>query len=111
MNSEEVISLYEAVAVITKQMLTAARQGEWEQLTALESNCAGHIHTLQMGEAPVKLSSELRSRKLAVIKQILADDRAIRDITEPWMAQLSNLINSGNTERKLSMTYGNHQAY
>ena len=111
MNSEEVISLYESVAQITQQMLAAARQGDWEQLATLESHCAGHIHTLQMREAPVKISGELRTRKVAVIKQILADDRAIRDITEPWIAQLSNLINSGNTERKLSMTYGSHSAY
>ena len=111
MNSEEVINLYESVAHITKQMLVAAREERWDQLTALESNCAGYIDTLQMGEAPIKLTGDLRNRKIALIKQILADDRDIRDITEPWMAQLSKLICSGNVERKLSMTYGNHQAY
>ncbi|MDR3393008.1 MAG: flagellar protein FliT [Sulfuriferula sp.] len=109
MNSEEVIGLYESVAQITRQMLAAARQGDWDHLATLESHCAGHVHTLQANEAPVKLSSELRNRKVAVIKQILADDREIRDITEPWMAQLSNLIKSTSTEHKLSMTYGNHQ--
>jgi len=109
MNSEEVINLYESVAEVTKQMLVAARQGDWDHLATLESHCASHVHTLQAGEAPVKLTGELRIRKVAVIKQILADDREIRHITEPWMAQLSNLINSSNTERKLSMTYGNHQ--
>lgn len=109
MNSEEVISLYESVAQITKQMLAAARQGNWDQLATLESDCAGHVHLLQAGEAPIKLTSELRHRKVVVIKQILADDREIREITEPWMARLSNLISSNNTERKLSVAYGNHQ--
>ncbi|ARU31514.1 flagellar protein FliT [Sulfuriferula sp. AH1] len=109
MNSEEVISLYESVAQITKQMLAAARQGDWDHLATLESHCADHVHTLQADEAPVKLSDELRSRKMAVIKQILADDREIRHITEPWMTHLSKLINSNQTERKLSIAYGNHQ--
>ncbi len=109
MNSEEVIKLYESVAQITKQMLSAARLGDWDNLAVLESHCAGHVHTLRAGEAPVKLTNELRIRKVAVIKQILADDREIRHITEPWMAQLSNLMSSNNTERKLSMAYGNHQ--
>lgn len=109
MNSEEVISLYESVARITKQMLAAARKGDWDQLAALESDCADHVHTLEASEAPVVLTAEMRNRKVAVIKQILSDDREIRHITEPWMAQLSSLINSSSTERKLSMTYGNHR--
>lgn len=109
MNSEEVINLYESVAQITKQMVVAAREGNWDHLTTLESHCAEHIHTLQAGETPVKLTDELRNRKVTIIKQILADDREIRHITEPWIAHLSNLIHSGNTERKLSIAYGNHQ--
>lgn len=109
MDSEEVISLYESVAQITNRMLAAAREGNWDQLATLESDCAGHVHLLETGEAPIKLTSELRHRKVVVIKQILADDREIREITEPWMAHLSNLINSSNTERKLSMTYGTQQ--
>ena len=40
------------------------------------------------------------------LKKILADDKEIRDITEPWMAQLSDLMKNSSTNRKLSNTYG-----
>lgn len=52
------------------------------------------------------LESAGRQRKVALIKQILEDDRKIRDLTMPWMAQLSKLINSTGTERRLANAYG-----
>lgn len=110
MNSQEVISLYETVAVITDQMLAAARKRDWEEMATLESRVAGHIDVLKNGEAPVALSGATRLRKVQIIQKILADDRQIRDITEPWMAELALLINSAGTERKLSNAYGGAHA-
>ena len=110
MDSQEIISLYETVAEITDQMLEAARARDWERLVSLESRCASHVQTLREGEKPVALTGVVRERKVIIIKKILSDDREIRNITEPWMAQLSNLINSTNTERKLVQAYGGDQA-
>ncbi|MES2935513.1 MAG: flagellar protein FliT [Pseudomonadota bacterium] len=109
MNSEEIISLYEAVSVITDQMVAAARSGDWEQLTLLESRCASHVNTLKQGEPPVALSGPSREKKVQIIHKILADDREIRNITEPWMAQLSALMNNAGAERKLAIAYGGNQ--
>ena len=106
MNSQEVIALYETVAVITDQMLTAAKRGDWDQVAVLESRCASHVAVLREGEPPARLTGEIRVRKVQIIKQILADDRQIRDIAEPWMAKLSQMINSTGAERKLSHAYG-----
>ncbi|HEY6774354.1 MAG TPA: flagellar protein FliT, partial [Oxalicibacterium sp.] len=53
MDSQEVISLYETVATITDQMLMAARNGDWEELIALEARCTRHVATLKANEAPV----------------------------------------------------------
>lgn len=110
MNSDEVIALYEAVAVITQQMVAAAREGNWEQLAELESRCASHIATLKKDESQIPLPAVVRERKTRIIQKILADDREIRSITEPWMTQLSALINSASTERKLSQAYGANQS-
>ncbi len=110
MNSQEVISLYETVAIITDQMLAAARKRDWEQMVTLESRVASHIEVLKSGEAPAALTGATRLRKVQIIQKILADDRQIRDITEPWMAELAQLINSAGTERKLSRAYGGAHA-
>lgn len=111
MNSQEIISIYESVAVITDQMLAAARAADWEQLIELESRCTNHVEVLKRNPEPRELLSPVaREKKTRIIKQILQDDREIRTITEPWMAQLSALINSTGTERKLSRTYGAQQS-
>jgi flagellar protein FliT len=107
MNEQDVIEVYENVATITDQMLAAARRGDWDRLIVLENRCSDQVTILRNGEPP-QLSGELRERKVQIIHKILADDREIRNLTEPWMAHLSKLINSTGTERKLNQAYGAH---
>lgn len=110
MNSQEVISLYEAISDITGQMLAAARTGDWNRLTELESRCSGHVDTLKREEPHMALPSGERDRKVRIMRKILENDREIRSITEPWMAQLSTLMNSSGTERKLFKSSGTNQS-
>lgn len=110
MDNQEILSLYETVAEITDQMLAAARTGNWEQLAALESRCSSQVEILkQNDQIRQPLTPLAREKKTRIIKKILEDDRQIRDITEPWMAQLSAMLSSTGTERKLSQAYGANQ--
>lgn len=110
MDNQEVIALYETVADITDQMLAAARIGDWERLAALESRCSSQVEILKKSAEPHQpLSPLARERKTKIIKKILDDDRQIRDITEPWMAQLSALMNNAGSDRKHSQAYGANQ--
>ena len=107
MDNQEIIALYETVADITDQMLAAARTGDWEQLAALESRCSDQVAILKQNDEPRQpLSPTAREKKIGIIKKILEHDREIRSITEPWMAQLSAMMNSVGTERKLARAYG-----
>jgi flagellar protein FliT len=67
------------------------------------------VATLKQDESPAPLPSVVREQKVRIIKQILAHDREIRNITEPWMEHLALLINSTNVEMKLSKVYGANQ--
>lgn len=106
MNNEQVLSLYQSMSDLTGQMLAAARVRDWEYLAELESHCAAHVEQLKQGEPPTALPEPLRSRKVKMIHQILAYDREIRDLTTPWMAELSHLINSTSAERRVAHAYG-----
>jgi flagellar protein FliT len=90
-SSEEVIGVYENVSALTRQMLAAARSRDWDTLHRLERDCASQVSMLRDGQPP-SLSGELRARKVRLLQSILADDREIRTITEPWMEQLSQLM-------------------
>jgi flagellar protein FliT len=109
MTSQEVVSLYETIAVITAQMLAAARSANWMQLAALEKVCAQHVETIKKSEREVA-QGKTRERKVKIIQKILADDREIRNITQPWMAQLSMQINNVSIKRKLATAYGGNRS-
>ena len=89
MNSTEVLSMYENIAGLSNQMVAAARMSDWDGLRRLEGQCASEARGAAAG-VPA-LSGAPRLRKIDLLKQILANDRAIRDVTEPWMNQVPGL--------------------
>lgn len=105
MNAQEIIDLYEQIATLTRQMLDAAQHDDWDRLVVLEGQTAQRIQNLRTHLPATGLSEPLREKKVTLIQRILADDRAIRHLTEPWMTRLAVLINSTGTERKLSYAY------
>ena len=112
MENREIIALYENVADIMRQMLVAARASDWERLTALESRCSDQVALIRQKDMVRQpLSAHARERKTHIVKSILEDDRQIRDITQPWMVQLSALMNNAGTEQKLARAYGNNSEY
>lgn len=83
MTSTEVLSMYENIAGLSKQMAAAARLGDFDGLSKMESQCASAASAVETG-VPA-LTGAARQRKIDLLKQILANDRAIRDVTEPWI--------------------------
>lgn len=112
MDNQDIIALYEKVADTMQQMVEAARNGDWDQLTTLESCCSTQVDLIRKKDlAQRPLSALARERKTRILQKILEDDRQIRDITQPWMTQLSALMNNAGTERKLARTYGSNSEY
>lgn len=91
MNSNEVLAMYENIAGLTGQMAAAARHSDWDRLDQLESQCSNQAERAKT-EVIAPLAGAPRLRKIDLLKQILANDREIRVITEPWMGQLSSIM-------------------
>jgi flagellar protein FliT len=106
MTNDDVLGLYAAMGDLTRAMVAAAHASDWEELEALEQRVSAHVAVLKASEGMVALEAEGRQRKVTLIKQMLDDDRKVRDLLTPWMAQLSRLINSTGTERRLVNAYG-----
>ena len=82
MTSTEVLSMYENIAGLTKQMALAAQAGQFEAMARLETQCAIEAAACKTG-VPA-LEGAPRQRKIDLLKQIMANDRAMRAVTEPW---------------------------
>ncbi|MBV7536103.1 flagellar protein FliT [Duganella sp. sic0402] len=89
MTSSEVLSMYENIAGLTNQMAAAARMGDLNRLDQLEGQCATEARAVNTG-VPA-LNGGQRLRKIDLLKQILANDREIRDLTDPWMKQIPGM--------------------
>ena len=106
MTNQEALSAYAAMAALTEQMVQAASASDWDTLVALEQRVAVHVQALR-AEPSAPMTGADRERKIELIRQMLNADRQIRDLTMPWMAQLSKLISSTGTERRVVNAYGN----
>ena len=88
MTSNEVLAMYENIAGLTAKMAGAAKTADWNGLAAMEKACAAQAASVETGVP--ELAGTARLRKIELIKQIMANDRAIREVTEPW--QLSDVM-------------------
>lgn len=100
------LSLYESMGSISAQMAQAAAACDWERLVALENECAGLARHLEAQGEPLPLTEQERARKMALIRQILADDAEVRRHAEPWMEQVRQFLGGGARERSVRRAYG-----
>ncbi len=109
LNAEQVLGIYENVSVLTRQMLAAGagiRLGPVVR-AGIALRARGRPAAQRGPVAGGRRSSaELRERKVQMLRQILDDDRAIRDLTEPWLQRLQGLIHNTGQQRKLEQAYG-----
>ena len=104
-SNAEYFARYEAVAAVSCRMLMAARRALWNDLAHLQEEYRHLVEALRNADCEVKLDDAERLRKYALIRQILADDAAIRDLANPRMANLSALF-AGRQTRVLKELYG-----
>jgi flagellar protein FliT len=104
-SNAEYFARYEAIAAISARMLTAARRALWSDLVPLQEEYRHMVDALHAAETGVKLDDGERARKYDLIRRILADDAAIRDLANPRLATLSALF-AGRQARVLKELYG-----
>lgn len=101
------LNLYETMSDISGRMAEAARNNDWERLVALEQDVAHMRDNLAVSEnLPPPLTPDERTRKLQLIRRILADDAEVRRYTEPWMESAKKFLGAGVRERSLRQAYG-----
>jgi flagellar protein FliT len=106
LETEQLLQTYDRLSSTTGFMLSAAQAGDWERLVSLEKDCSELVAHLSAIETDDSLPEILRARKAALIRKVLADDAAIRDITEPWIARLGTMLGANQRERRLLASYG-----
>lgn len=82
MTSNDVLSMYENLAGLTSTLATAAKAGDYDAMARIETQIALQAASATSGVP--QLEGAPRMRKIDLLKQIMANDRAVREVTEPW---------------------------
>ncbi len=105
MDLPRVIAKYEFLSSLTGKMREAAERGEWEQLIAIEHQCSELIVTIKTLDAETPLDDAEHQQKRQLIKKILADHAEIQNLTQIWMDELQQSIQSNRQEQRLRQAY------
>ncbi len=106
MDARTHLALCESVAQATDRMLAAAQRADWDGLVVAERECATLVERLRSARTPPALGAAEGARKAALIRHMLANDKAIRDLTRPELARLASLIAPAQREARVHRAYG-----
>lgn len=109
LTGSEVVATYAAVWDIARQMRDAARKNEWNDLIALEGNRSNLIEILAVSDMGDLTTAQLNNEKADWIRKILECDAETKSLAEVWMVELRQIMNSLETEVKLSNVYGSNE--
>ena len=100
------LGYYESIGYVSRLMLDAARQGNWETIIDAERCCAGLIARLKSGNADAEpLDAPSRRRKFEILKSVLAHDAEIRALTQSRMREIEGDLRSARAARAVATTY------
>jgi len=86
------LNYYEAIEQASHDMLEAARSGNWDQVLKLEGACAVLISQLKSTAAQQPLGNDEAQFKSRIMQRILVNDAEIRQLAEPWLDELDDLL-------------------
>jgi flagellar protein FliT len=86
----ELLRQYEAIGRESRQMLEAARAGDWAGVARIEDECRRMIAGLKGGAGLLTPAENLR--RVQVLRAILADDAQMRQRAQPWLGNLEQVL-------------------
>ena len=92
MMNTAILNYYEAIEKASQDMLAAARVGNWDQVLKLEGACALLISQLKHNAAAKPLGQDEAQFKSRIMQRILVNDAEIRQLAEPWLDDLDDLL-------------------
>jgi flagellar protein FliT len=99
----QLLRYYEAIERASADMLTAARDGKWDEVLKLEGACVlliSQLKTAAQGDAgaaqdkpeAATLTAEAAKLKSRIMQRILVNDAEIRQLAEPWLQDLDDTL-------------------
>ncbi|WP_454725105.1 MULTISPECIES: flagellar protein FliT [Cupriavidus] len=105
------IACYETLLALSGQMCEAARAGDWDTLSAVQTHYVAQVNVLRNHDDVVLLSPQERRYRYQMLETILSQDAAIRNLVMPQIERLGHLLNNSRRRQELHHTYGTEVRY
>ena len=86
------LNYYQAIEQASRDMLDAARTGNWDKVLKLEGACVLLISQLKHSAASKPLGVDEAQFKSRIMQRILVNDAEIRQLAEPWLDDLNEML-------------------
>ena len=104
-NELVMLSRYETIFSDSKAMLALAQAGEWDKLVEVEQARNVLLAALKNDKAAALADTDLEAKRLEFIRLILIADEETQKLSQTWMIELTGILGSLNTEKKLNQVY------
>jgi flagellar protein FliT len=102
----QIVERYRRMADASQRMLAAARNDDWDQVCAVERECAQLIAELTDIGDLAPSDPTLRQQKLELMKRVLDDDAQIRLLSQPWLKKLDAMMRGPTNSARINRAYG-----
>jgi flagellar protein FliT len=92
----QLLGYYEALEKASTDMLSAAREANWDQVVKLEGACVLLIAKLKHAATETSLATDEAKLKTRLMQRILVNDAEIRSLAEPWLEDLDRMLAGKN---------------
>lgn len=93
-SARSLLDYYRAIEAASRDMLQAAQAEDWDAVVRLEGACAVLIEQLRAEANRQVLPADQRAEKQRIMLSILRHDAEIRQLAEPWIADLDHMLNA-----------------
>ena len=92
---DTLMSIYERMLALSEVMLSSARAGDWDTVTETEKQVAALAADMAARPSTAPRDESDRQARMALLKRMLANDAAVRELAQPWMQELSQILKPG----------------
>jgi flagellar protein FliT len=101
-DSGAVLGLYELALARTREMLDAARAGDWDGLVQRERERAVLVERLKEHDPDPARDGAMQERKREILLEISRADEQIHTLTQDWMHELRDVLGGLGTLQRLT---------
>jgi hypothetical protein len=99
------LQAYEAALELSERMLACARSAQWDRLVDIEKERGSLLESIARDDRDAAGEGAVRDGKRRILARMIACDEEVATLTQDWMAELRQILNSVDTSQKLERTY------